>query len=91
MAGVVIGGGGVVVGLAAEVAGFAGDFDEGLEGFGLDGLGALHFVNVVLDPFLGVGQGLHRGDEEDGGDDGSEDGDGDEKGVEVDAAVTSSP
>ena len=73
--------------LAAEVTGFAGNFGEGFEGFGLDGLGALHFVDVVLDPFLRVGQGLQRGDEEDGSDDGSEDGDGDEEGVEVDAAV----
>ena len=91
MAGVVIGGGGcgVVVELAAEVAGLAGDFGEGLEGFGLDGLRALHFMDVVLDPFLGVGEGLQRVDEEVGGDDGTEDGD--EEGVEVDAAVTSSP
>lgn len=51
--------------LAAEVAEFAGDLGEGVEGSGLEGLCAHHFVDVVLDTLLGVGQRFQRGDEED--------------------------
>jgi len=53
----------VAVDVAAEVAGFAGDFGEGFEGFGLDGEGALDVVDFGGDGFLILGE-VAQGEDE---------------------------
>ena len=77
--------GGVVVNVAAHGLGVCGDFGEGLEGGGLDGLHLLDGLHVRLEAFHIAGEGAEGGEEEDGGDDCADDADDEEDAVEVEA------